>query len=94
MGMEALILGKPILATDCPGMGALLRDGGLLVENSTRGIYSGMRTLLQDAALRQRLAAAAQCRGRAFSKEEALRRTEAFIQACLEEKRGEPWKFT
>ncbi len=94
VGVEALILGRPILATDCPGMDTLLGAAGLLTQNSTEGIYLGMRRLLQDAALRERLSAAAARRGKAFSKAETLRRTESYFLECLEEKWGKPWTFT
>lgn len=94
VAVEALILGRPILATACPGMDTLLGDAGLLTQNSTEGIYLGMRQLLENAALRERLSAAAARRGKAFLKEEALRRTEGYFLECLEEKRGKPWKFT
>lgn len=91
---EGLVLGRPILATDCPGMGDLLGNGGLLVENSTRGIYGGMKHLLTDRALRVSLAAAASRRGQRYDREEAAGNVEKYILKGLEEKRGEPWKFT
>lgn len=91
---EAMILGKPIAATDCPGMGDLLGGCGLLTENSEDGIYEGMKRLLTDAGLRENLSAAAKDRGRLYSKEKSVRRTENFLLRALEEKRGAPWKFT
>ena len=91
---EAMILGKPIVATDCPGMGDLLAGCGLLTENSEDGIYEGMKGFLTDAALGARLAAAAKERGRGFQKEQAVRQVENYLLRALEEKRGSPWKFT
>lgn len=45
---EALILRKPIIATNCSGQAEALQYGkyGLLVENSQRGIYGGMKAFL------------------------------------------------
>lgn len=51
--VEALILGTPVLSTDCTGPHEILGDGkfGLLVENSTEGIYCGIEQLLNDNQL-------------------------------------------
>lgn len=45
---EALILRKPIIATNCSGQVEALQHGkyGLLVENSESGIYRGMKSFL------------------------------------------------
>lgn len=45
---EALILRTPIIATNCSGQAEALQHGkyGLLVENSERGIYDGMKAFL------------------------------------------------
>lgn len=91
---EAMILGKTIAATDCPGMADLLQGCGVLTENSEAGIYDGMKHLLTDPVLRAELAAAAKERGSDFSKEKTIRRAEGFLLRALEEKRGVPWKFT
>ena len=42
--MEALTLGKPVVCTDMPGVGAFLREGGFghVVANSTAGIEGGL----------------------------------------------------
>ncbi len=47
---EALVLKKPIVATDCTGPTEILQNGqfGLLTENSEEGIYQGLRLLLTD----------------------------------------------
>ncbi len=46
---EALILKKPIIATDVSGAKEILQDGkfGMIIENSEQGIYQGMKTFLQ-----------------------------------------------
>ncbi|WP_288438510.1 glycosyltransferase [uncultured Chryseobacterium sp.] len=47
---EALILNKPISATDISGIKDLLQDGklGNITENSEEGIYEGMKKFLTD----------------------------------------------
>lgn len=93
---EALILGKPIVATPCAGMGELLGDCeyGLITEDSVEGIYQGMKNLLTNPQLREFYTFAARERGKAFSKAAALQKTETFLRAALEEKRRETWKST
>ncbi len=46
---ESLVCGTPVLATDCGGTRDALRDGkwGVLVENTTEGIETGLRAFLE-----------------------------------------------
>ena len=50
---EALLLNKPIVATDISGIRDLLQEGklGMITENSEEGIYLGMKAFLTDKAL-------------------------------------------
>ena len=50
---EALILGKPVVATDCSGMTELLGDSeyGLITKNNEESLYLGMKKILSDAKL-------------------------------------------
>ena len=45
---EAFILKKPVIVTDCSGMGELTGNGkyGIIVDNSTDGIQSGIERIL------------------------------------------------
>lgn len=47
---ESLIVGTPVVATDCCGVREWLEDDkyGRIVQNSTDGIYDGLSTILQN----------------------------------------------
>jgi glycosyltransferase involved in cell wall biosynthesis len=56
--MEAMAGGLPIVTTDVSGISSLITHGenGLLVpEGSTSAVAAALKTLIADAALRQRL---------------------------------------
>ena len=50
---EAVILGTPVLTTRCSGMDEILDNGtaGMIVENSSDGIYQGLVKLLSQPEL-------------------------------------------
>lgn len=50
---EALILGKPVISTNVSGPAEILDNGkyGYLVENSTEGLYLGMKAFLNETGL-------------------------------------------
>ena len=51
---EALILGKPVISTDCGGARELLGDHseyGMVVDNSEQGLFDGLLRLLSDSEL-------------------------------------------
>lgn len=54
---EAKVMGKPVIATEFFGIHEQIidGDGGLIVENSFDSIYQGMKSLLTDCNLRERL---------------------------------------
>ena len=86
---EALILGKPVVTTPCSGMHELLGDSefGLITEASVEGIYRGLKTMLENPERAAVYASAAKVRGKDFSKETILRRTEEFFREELRKKR-------
>jgi glycosyltransferase involved in cell wall biosynthesis len=55
--LEAMACGLPVLGTDVDGISDLIRHGetGFLCRTDTASIHEAIRTLLADAALRQRL---------------------------------------
>lgn len=54
---EALILAKPVISTNTEGPAEILQGGkyGMLVDNSTDGIYGGMKRVLDDKKLIEEL---------------------------------------
>jgi len=50
---EALIVGLPVITTDCSGMAELLKDGecGVITENSEEALYEGLKKLLDTPGL-------------------------------------------
>ena len=82
---EGLVLGKPIVTTDCSGMRELLGDSeyGVIVENDETGLRMGLERMLRDAALRADYAARAAERGRDFSAKRLAAKTEDFFIELL-----------
>ena len=46
---ESLVVGAPVIATDCSGVDEWLDGGkyGMIIENSTEGIYQGLSSVLK-----------------------------------------------
>ena len=55
VSQEAAILGTPLLLTDCSGVRELVGDNeyGLVMEPSVKGIYEGMKKVLDDPSLQK-----------------------------------------
>lgn len=67
---EAVIIGKPIVATDCSGMKEILGDSkyGLVTENNDEALYQGIKQMLLDEKLREEYEQKAKDRGKDFKK--------------------------
>ena len=83
---EGLILGKPIITTECSGMRELLGDSeyGIIVPNDDEEFYNGLKRILsfsneqtQNYVERSRL------RGRVFSTDILVKNTELFFESVL-----------
>lgn len=79
---EALILGTPVISTDCVGPRELLDGGkyGVLVENSVDGIYNGMYKILLDSEFRNRMRQLAKNRQSYFDAERILDQIEDVLK--------------
>ena len=79
---EGLILGKPIVTTDCSGMRELLGadEYGLITENNDEAFYQGLKRMLTEPGLTAHYAAKAQLRGCDFSRDRLARETEEFLE--------------
>ena len=79
---EALIVGTPVVSTDCSGAKELLGEKdeyGLVVENSEEGIYQGMKRMLSDPKLLAEYREKAAKRARVFSREETVKAVEEML---------------
>lgn len=87
---EALILGKPVIATPCSGMDELLGDSeyGIVTEDSTDSIAKAMQRIIYDPKLLFYYQVSALNRGRQFSKKSVIENTQQFLLSELEQKRA------
>ena len=71
---EALILGIPVISTDCSGTEELLGESeyGLVVSNDEESLITGLRRLLADSRLRRKYSERAFERGMLFSLQSTL----------------------
>lgn len=83
---EGVILGKPIVTTDCGGMREILGDSeyGMITDLSDDGLYEGLKQMLTDAPMREKYAEKAAERGKAFSATQLTNKTEAFFEELIE----------
>lgn len=65
---EALILGKPIITTDCSGMSELLgaNEYGLITENNEKALLHGIKSVINDKKLLDYYSQQASKRGKDF----------------------------
>ena len=86
--LEAMALGRPVVATDCPtGPREIIRHGedGLLVENgNARALGQAMLELGRSARMRSRMGKAAALNARRFSPEAVFKCWSALVEAVLQ----------
>ncbi len=76
--LEAMILGLPIISTNCSGPNELVGESkyGVLVDNSIDGIYNGMRLLLENPQYVETLKIKSLERARCFDLEQIMSQIE------------------
>lgn len=82
---EGLILGKPIVSTDCTGMRELLGKSkyGLITEITEESLYKGIKRLMQNDEERDEFTQKAAVRGKDFSREELVETIETYFTKVL-----------
>lgn len=78
---EALILGLPVITTDCSGMSELLKNGecGIITENDDEAFYQGLKNLLADPLMLEHYRKKAIERGKDFTIESLMKPIEALL---------------
>lgn len=80
---ESLIIGTPVISTDCSGARELLGEHdeyGLVVENSEDGIYRGIKRMLSEPDTLAHYKKMAEQRGHFFSREKTVAAVEEMIE--------------
>lgn len=77
---ESIIVGTPVLTTDCSGMQEILGErAGIIVENSEQGLFDGLNLILSNPSIIAEMKNETKNRSKIFSKESAIREFEIFI---------------
>ena len=72
---EAVVLGMPVVSTDCAGVRELFGDAecGVITENNEDALYEALKKVLSDSGCLDRYRQAALKRGGCFSLEESMK---------------------
>lgn len=84
---EGLILGKPIITTECSGMLELLGDSeyGIIVPNNDENFYKGLKKIVSYSEKQTQDYAEKSClRGEMFSTDYLVKETESFLENLLD----------
>lgn len=84
--LEAMAMGKPVVATNIKGYASVLTDGaeGLLVPpKDSRGLAQALLSLMGDGALRQQMGAKGRVKAREYSWERLARRVFDYYMKVL-----------
>lgn len=85
---EALILGVPVVSTNVSGAKELLGENnefGIVTDNSTAGIYDGLKTLLTQPEKLAHYKIQAEIRGKEFSTQKTVIAVEQLLDSLLHE---------
>ena len=81
---EALIVGTPVVSTNCSGAYELLGENneyGIVTENNEDALYEGIKKMLTTPDLLEAYAAKAKERGKAFSTEKTVKAVEEMLES-------------
>lgn len=83
--VESLILGTPVVTTDCTGMREILGDSeyGLITENSEDGIFEGIKKMLTEKDVYLKYKEKSALRGEDFKEKNAVLKTESFFESLI-----------
>ena len=79
---EALVLGVPVVTTQCSGMKELLgeEDCGLIVDNDEDALYCGLKSILDNPGRLEKMKLAAKNRGSLFTLETLMPPIESLLE--------------
>ena len=86
---EALVVGTPVVTTLCSGMKEMLGENneyGIIVENSSEGVYEGLKEVVSKPELVESYTRQAQIRGEKFSMQDTVDAVEDMLEEILNEK--------
>ena len=85
---ESLIMGVPVLTTDCAGMREMLGDNneyGIVVDNDDESLYKGLESILRDTEMLNKYRIAACERGSIFEKTQTVGAVEKMLEEVINE---------
>ena len=79
---EAVILGVPVITTECSGMREIFGDAecGIICENSDEGLFEAMKKVLDEPSLLEKFKEAEKKRAEEFSLPSRIKAMEDFIE--------------
>lgn len=80
--IEATLLQKIIISTKCPGTKEILGEDGqaaMIVENNTKSLYEGLKTILKDADLREKYRTNIKMRSELFNIDNVMKEIEKIL---------------
>lgn len=79
---EAIILGKPVVVSNCSGMKEILGDSeyGVVTENNIEALYNGIKKMLDNAKLRAYYTMQARERSKDFKKSVKMKKIEELFR--------------
>ena len=79
--LESMILGIPVISTNCSGPNELLGNSeyGLLVENTNEGLYEGIKKILADNNILDKLKNKSKLRAQDFDMDETILNIEGIL---------------